>query len=213
MGVRESSVVRNETELPRHSPYGKNRNHFLGNEDRGLSPLLGNSLVNPGDLSRGACQVKWRSLPSGSSGLECIRDSRHLTYLCSCNLQQPCQPGEVLYPETFGIVWRHFDGHGLGGNGSALASRGCRPRTLPNTTLCPGWPHLSVVLRLRNPDLWGTWQGWEVPEGPFHAKAMKTKFFKHHGGQLPDGELYAGILAFELCDCAGPEHVVPGQSL
>ena len=42
---------------------------------------------------------------------------------------------------------------------------------------------------------------------------MQTTVFKHHGGHLPDGELYSGILAFELCDCAGPEHVVPGESL
>ena len=59
----------------------------------------------------------------------------------------------------------------------------------------------------------GNWEGWEVPEGPFRAKAMKTTFFKHHDGHLSDGELYARILVIQLCDCVGPEHVVPGEIL
>ena len=52
-----------------------------------------------------------------------------------------------------------------------------------------------------------------MPEGPFRAKAMKTTFFKHHDGHLSDGELYARILVIQLCDCVGPEHVVPGEIL
>lgn len=50
-------------------------------------------------------------------------------------------------------------------------------------------------------------------EGPLHAKAMKTAFFKHHDGHLSDGELYARILVIQLCDCVGPELVVPGEIL
>lgn len=88
MRVRESSVGRNETEIARAQPLWKEQDYFLGNEDCGLSPLLGNSLVNPSNPSRGDCQVMWRSLLSGSSGLECIRDSHHLTYLWPFNLQQ-----------------------------------------------------------------------------------------------------------------------------